>query len=186
VNARAVLARDLDQVAEASGFQHLRTPLRMHVSAAQLEALRRDKEISRRICVTRRRRRREPAGGGHESQPLSRASRRPVRPRDSQIEYSRLSSLSRRCQGALFAPAASVRRHANGARASPCIHGHTAATRRVAAHHAPGHRGRSSPAARPLLRASIRAPPSSATRTLARDETQASRVTAPSSCKSSL
>jgi hypothetical protein len=84
VNARAVLARDLDQVAGAPGLQHLRTPLPMHVSAAQLEALRRDKEISRRVCVIRRGRRREPVGGGHESQPLSRASRRPVRPRDSQ------------------------------------------------------------------------------------------------------
>ena len=105
VNARAVLARDPDQVAGAPGLQHLRTPLPMHVSAAQLEALRRDKEISRRVCVIRRGRRREPVGGGHESQPLSRASRRPVRPRDSHIEYSRLSSLSRRCQGAVFPPA---------------------------------------------------------------------------------
>jgi hypothetical protein len=128
----------------------------MHVGAAQLEAMRHDEETSRRLCVIRRGRRREPAGGGHESQPLSQASRRPVRPRDSHIEYRRLSSLSRRCQGAGFAPAprpaGRVRRHANGTRASPCIHGHTPATRQVPLTMHPGTAG-AHLQRRPLMRA---------------------------------
>jgi hypothetical protein len=42
VRARAVLARDLDQDAGVARVQHLCTSLRLHICAAQLDALRRD------------------------------------------------------------------------------------------------------------------------------------------------
>jgi hypothetical protein len=60
-----VLARDLDKVAGAARVQHLRTPLRMQIRAAQLKAWRRDGCSARHACIIPRGHSREPARRGH-------------------------------------------------------------------------------------------------------------------------